>query len=84
MRAQTSIWGNQETETKTMRANYYAIIGECLEVGCRRGTQRAFKHSDDPTLDEIQEAVYDAVMIELNEKFYFEVPKEETIEPYEL
>jgi hypothetical protein len=35
-------------------------------------------------LDEIQEAVYDAVMIELNEKFYFAAPKEETIDPYEL
>lgn len=67
-----------------MKPNYYAIIGECLEVGCRRGTQSAFKHSDDPTLDQIQEAVYDAVMIKLNEKFYFAALKEEEIDPYEL
>jgi hypothetical protein len=67
-----------------MKVNYYAIISDCLETGCRRGVQRAFKHTDDPTLDQIQEAVYDAVMIELNEKFYFAAPKEEEIDPYEL
>ena len=67
-----------------MKPNYYAIIGECLETGCRRGVQRAFKHTDDPNLDQIQEAIYDAVMIELNEKFYFNAPKEEEIDPYEL
>ena len=67
-----------------MTPNYYAIISECLETGCRRGVQRAFKHTDDPTLDQIQEAVYDAVMLELNEKFYFIAPKEEEVDAYEL
>ena len=67
-----------------MKPNYYAIISECLEAGCRRGVARAFKHSDDPSYDQIQEAVYDAVMIELNEKFYFTSPKEEEIDTYEL
>lgn len=67
-----------------MKVNYYAIISECLEVGCRRGVHRAFKHSDDPSLDQIQEAVYDAVMIELNDKFDFTNPKEDTVDNYEL
>jgi hypothetical protein len=35
-------------------------------------------------LDQIQEAVYDAVMLELNEKFYFTTPKEEEVDAYEL
>jgi hypothetical protein len=67
-----------------MTPNYYAIISECLETGCRLGVKRAFKHTDDPTLGQIQEAVYDAVMLELNEKFYFTAPKEEEFYAYEL
>lgn len=61
-----------------MIPNYYNILRECLEVGCRRGVARAFKHTDDPSYDQIESAVYDAVMLELTEKFYFTVPKEET------
>ena len=67
-----------------MRANHYAIITECVDIGTRRGVQRAFKHTEDPTLDQIEQAVHDAVMLEICEKYYFPAPKEEVIEPYEL
>ena len=60
-----------------MTPNYYKIISDCLETGCRRGVARAFKHDDDPTYDKIESDVYDAIMLELHERFYFTAPKEE-------
>jgi hypothetical protein len=67
-----------------MTPNHYAIITECVDIGTRRGVQRAFKHTDDPSLDQIEQAVHDAVMLEICEKYYFTAPKEETIEFSEL
>ena len=67
-----------------MTPNHYAIITECVETGCRRGVARAFKHTDDPTYDQIETAVHDAVMLEISEKYHFIAPREEAIEPYEL
>ena len=67
-----------------MIPNNYAIITECVDIGCRRGVQRAFKHTDDPTLDQIEQAAKDAVMLEICEKYHFITPREETIESYEL
>jgi hypothetical protein len=67
-----------------MIPNHYVIITECVETGCRRGVARAFKHTDDPTYDQIETAVHDAVMLEICEKYNFIAPKEDEIEPYEL
>jgi len=67
-----------------MKANDYVIIDECVDIGTRRGVQRAFKHTEDPTLDQIEQAVHDAVMLEICEKYIFIMPKEEEVDAYEL
>jgi hypothetical protein len=60
-----------------MKPNYYQIIKDCIESGCRRGVSRAFKHTEDPSYDDIETCVYDSIMIEITGKFTFEPIEEE-------
>jgi hypothetical protein len=60
-----------------MKANYYQIIKHCVETGCSLGVSRAYKHTEDPAFDHIETCVYDAIMIELTDKFNFS-PSDET------
>jgi hypothetical protein len=66
-----------------MKPNYYQIIKNCVETGCRLGVSRAYKHTEDPAFDHIETCVYDAIMIELTDKFNFS-PSEETYNYNEL
>ena len=66
-----------------MKPNYYQIIKNCIETGCRIGVARAHKHTDDPEFTHIEICVYDAIMIELTSKFEFS-PSEETHNHNEL
>lgn len=55
-----------------MRANEYRLLQECVESGISLGWARAHKHHDNPTPGQIQQAIEDAVMLEINEYFFFE------------
>jgi hypothetical protein len=61
---------------KTMRANEYVVMSECIEVGVRYGVRRAFKHTEEPSEMDIEREVEAAVMNAICEKFVFE-PNEE-------
>lgn len=61
-----------------MKPNYYQIIKDCIETGSRRGVSRAFKHTEEPSCDEIETCVHDSIMIEITGKFTFD-PIEEYI-----
>jgi hypothetical protein len=55
-----------------MKPNYYQIIKDCVEAGCRRGVSKAFKHTEDPSYDDIETSVHDSIMIEITGKFTFD------------
>lgn len=61
-----------------MKPNYYQIIKDCVETGCRHGVSRAHKHTDDPPYDLIETCVQDAIMIEIVDKFHFSQTEETT------
>ena len=54
-----------------MKANMYKLIERCVEEGVQYGYNRAYKHTDTPTEDQIKLAVTDAVMNEICEWFDF-------------
>lgn len=55
-----------------MKPNLYRIVTECVEVGARRGVNRAFKYTDSPDMETIINNVDQAIMGELCEWFNFE------------
>lgn len=55
-----------------MKANMYKLIERCVEEGVQYGYNRAYKHTDTPTEDQIKLAVTDAVMNEICEWFDFD------------
>lgn len=54
-----------------MRAKEYQLIEQCVENGIEYGYNRAFKHTDAPTPDQIKAHIADAVMLEISEWFEF-------------
>lgn len=61
-----------------MRPRVYPALREAVEVGAAYGVRRAHKHVEHPTHDEITNAVIDAIMNELCERFHIEDEEEET------
>jgi hypothetical protein len=53
-------------------AKLYQLTGEAVEAGLRYGWRRAHKHTDSPSEEQILSALYDAVMLELCERFWFD------------
>ena len=47
------------------------VIEQCLENGIAYGMRRAYKHVENPTQQQIELEVYQAVMHEIDEWFYF-------------
>jgi hypothetical protein len=54
-----------------MKPKHYAILSECIEAGCRYGVSRAHKHTEDPSYEEIEEAVYSAIMEKIHQYYDF-------------
>jgi hypothetical protein len=52
-----------------MRARIYPLLQEAVEVGTRRGYQRAFKHNDSPSEGAILESLDNCIMAEILERF---------------
>jgi hypothetical protein len=54
-----------------MKVNEYKVLVECVEEGARYGVFRAFKHTDEPSIEKIVSEVEAAVMNAICEKFIF-------------
>jgi hypothetical protein len=55
-----------------MKANDYKVLQKCVEDGVAYGYKRAFKYNNTPPGASIQNAIYEAVMVEIAEWFDFE------------
>jgi hypothetical protein len=55
-----------------MKAKSYVILQRAIEEGYKRGWHRAYKHTDTPTPEYIEECVLDAIMGDICDVFSFE------------
>ena len=60
-----------------MKPNAYRLIEMCVESGIAHGLHRAYKHNDNPTAEQIEEKIMQAVMHEICEWFVFDAVPEE-------
>jgi len=44
----------------------------CVESGVARGIHRAYKHNDNPTAEQLEDKIVQAVMFEIGEWFKFD------------
>jgi hypothetical protein len=61
-------------EGGAMKPDTYKLIQMCVESGVEKGLQRAKKHNDAPTEEQIHYAITKEVMLEIREWFEFEEP----------
>jgi len=54
-----------------MRPNTYVILQRAVESGAILGYRRAFKRVENPTEEQIVEALTDAIMLTVSEVFEF-------------
>ena len=54
-----------------MKPNTYAILQRAVEEGALLGYRRAFKRVENPTEEQIADAITDAVMLTVSEVFDF-------------
>ncbi len=55
-----------------MKPKILPVLEMCIENGLAYGYTRAFKHDDDPTEEQITQAIKDAIMHEIYEWFDME------------
>jgi hypothetical protein len=55
-----------------MRAKEYQLMARCVEDGVNYGFNRAHKHLDAPTEEQIKTQIYEQVMNEICECFVFD------------
>ena len=63
-----------------MKAEEYSVLLRAVEEGVQRGWNRAHKHTDKPTEDQMIEAMETNIMSEICEWFDFAEPEEDTLE----
>jgi hypothetical protein len=54
-----------------MKPKHLVIISNCIEEGCRYGVSRAHKHTEDPSFEQIEEAVFTAIMERIHQYYDF-------------
>lgn len=52
-----------------LTTNHFKLLDRCIAEGISIGTKRAFKHVDNPSANQIEIEVYQAVMNEIYEWF---------------
>jgi len=57
-----------------MKAKEYQLMQECVMNGVARGFRVAYKHTDDPSNEMVQEKLWQEIMSEIAEWFDFEEP----------
>ena len=55
-----------------MKPKEYALLEQNVEDGIRRGYSRAYKHADNPTEEQIVDAIHNAVMGGICEAWTFD------------
>jgi phage-related protein len=60
-----------------LRVNTWAVVQRAVEEGCAYGARRAFKHTDAPTSEQIEDACTRAVIDALCEVLLFDDPERE-------
>lgn len=55
-----------------LKVNTYAVLEECIEIGIDGGMNRAYKHTDNPTEEQIKEELLRYIMLQICEKFKFD------------
>jgi hypothetical protein len=54
-----------------MKPKEYQVLQMCIENGLAFGLNRAYKHTDEPTKDQILDAIEQALMEEIHQWFEF-------------
>lgn len=60
-----------------MKPRMYPVLEMCIENGTRRGINRAYKHTDEPSREAVEENIIREIMNEIHEWFAFEEDKDE-------
>lgn len=60
-----------------MKPKHLVILSNCIEEGYRYGVFRAHKHTEDPTYEQIEEAVHSAIMERIHSVYEFPMPEYE-------
>lgn len=55
-----------------MKPKLHQLLETCIIDGITIGHNRAYKHNDAPNIEEINEAIFNAIMLEIYEWFDFE------------
>ena len=55
-----------------MKVDKYRVLSDCVEEGIRYGYNRSFKHTDNPSEDDIVREIENAVMNQICEYFNFD------------
>lgn len=55
-----------------MKPKLHQLLETCIIDGVTIGHNRAYKHNDAPNIEEINEAIFNAIMSEIYEWFDFE------------
>jgi hypothetical protein len=55
-----------------MKPKFLPLLERCIGNGIDLGYNRAHKHTDSPTQQQMGQAIYDAIMNEIFESFDFE------------
>ena len=58
-----------------MKANEYMLMVQCVEEGYKYGYNRAYKHTDTPTPEQLSTAIQGAIIDAMCEWFMFEDTK---------
>lgn len=54
-----------------MKANEYKVLEDCVERGITAGYNKAFKHTEEPSQQDIENAISHYVLLEICEYFEF-------------
>lgn len=60
-----------------MKPKFFPVLDMCIENGIKLGYNRAHKHTETPTREQIEIQIYDAIMHEIYEWFEFPDDHEE-------
>ena len=61
-----------------MKPKFLQLLETCIIDGVTMGHVRAYKHDDSPTKSQINEAIVNAVLLEIHEWFDFDEKQEKT------
>lgn len=66
----------QKSVSGGLRVDAYRVLELAVEAGVNHGWRRAYKHSDNPSEDDIKQAMTDNIMSSICEWFAFDPPAE--------